>query len=554
MATQLQSPITGAIEQASQRLFQTLLAGKDRELQMRRIKNEEEGLSLERDRTEAQNRANALNTAVTISHILPPGASPADYPAVIPIFREAFPDMPVDEFASFAQIPWNRKTLQDALDQGAQDILSKLPENDPLRERIFHNMTIGKAVTGAQLGAEEKSDLLRGDQAEVLSQGLAAVRKNPEFVKNAIRVGMGLSEEFEIPSFPGVKFPNSTAASIYAQLAMHQDEMGLQREKLSAESTKDLSDEIMKLGEKVDAPLGRAAAADILSSYDESARGNFKEGESPLDKLYARSNPGMQRVIKAFIGAVDVGEDAWINSQPEGVQNYFRLGRSLSKFMDKSEVPEAMKTIIKDGNVPGLGIGGPFWNRGVRFKFETPAPVEGSQLNEQQLQLLGQDLLAGIPEATIIAGAKEHGITLDAQTIARARAAVQATTRSADPTIQEAPAPGASGSAPANAAGAQGAPQLNMEDPVVKQLTSRIEATQPQIQELETRIAEAQRILSKPPAEMRKLLGGRQTGQPYPEATLRRQLANDQRRLQLLKDSVTTMEKVRAKPRGDTVR
>lgn len=550
MATQLQNPLTGAIEQASQRLFQALLARKDRELEQKRIDLQERGLDIQQDQVEAQNRARALNTAVTISSILPPGASPAEYPAVIPIFREAFPDMPVEDFAAFAQIPWHRKTLQDALDQGAQDILSKLPEGDPMRERILNNVMIGKAVTQQQLGAEQESDLLRGDQARVLREGLANIRRDPKFTRNAILVGMGLQQEFEIPGISGIKFDTSTAANIWSQLAMHQDEMGFQREKLSAEATKDLGDEVIKLSEKVEAPIGRAAATELLQAYDESARGDFKPGESPLDKLFNKSNPGMQRVIKAFLGSVDMSEDAWLNAQPEGVQNYFRTQRALADVMDKKEVPDAMESLVKQGVVKGLGIGGPFWNRGVRFQFETPPTVEGSALSEGQMQELGQLLQQGVPPATIIEGAKQRGVSITPETIERARAAMQSTTRPRDATIPEAPAPGSNPNAPAGAPSSASAPQLDMADPVVKNLTARIQTSQAEIQQLQQRIAEAQRILSKPVNEMRKILGGRETGQPYPEATLRRQLVNDQRRLKTLTDSVKTMEIVRSRPRG----
>jgi hypothetical protein len=554
MATQLTSPIDAAIQNASNRLFQFLMARKDREIENRRMDIAARGVAVDEERVDIQRRADALETAIKVSSILPPGKSPAEYPAVIPIFREAFPDLSPEDFQAFAQIPWDRRTLQDALDEGAMELFDKLEEDDPRRERMVNLRAIGRAVTGTELSSEVSQAQLRGDQSILLREGLATIRNDPELARNAVLVGMGLEQEFEIPGIPGIRFPTSTAANIFAQLQMKRDEFGFLREQqdkeLTAKSNQDLAAEIMKLGEQVEAPLGRAAAAQILQAYETSAEGNFEPGQSPLELLYDQSNPGQQRVIQAFIGSIDTAEDAWINSQPASVQNYFKLGRGLSEFVEKGEVPVIMEGLVRQGLVPELGFGwaAPGWGRGITFNFEQqnqPAP-EGSTLNEQQMQLLGADAAAGVPEEELIAGAKQHGITLTPEIIRRARGMVQNSSRPQDPSILEAPAPSGVRSAPA--APPRGAPQaqLNMEDPVVRNLSIRATQMKAEVASIEERIQKAEEVLSKPGVrqsdELRKMFPGHNN----PEGALRRQLVADRRRRDTVLRTVGALEKAAA--------
>lgn len=410
MATVLPSPIGQAAQSAADNIIRILLARKNEEIAKRQVAVQEESvrlrgeeLALSQGEAEARRRAEAFDRAVTMSQILRPGQAPADYPALVPIFRDAFPDIDDEDFIAFSQIPWQSETLQTVLEEEGRKILSELPEGDPLRERAMHNLLLGRPITDEELRSEETVARLRGDQADLIIRGMEAITSDPEVIENAVRVSLGLGQKINVPGLG--EFDSSTSASIFAQLLMHRDSMNLRQLELDEQSRVDIAGEIIELGRDIDVPIGRVGAQAILDSYVESVSEDFEPGQSPLDSLYESSDEATRKVIQAFVGGLNVAEDAWIESQPESVQTFLRLGGALTNAgVPAEERIRVMQDLTKQGMLEGFGVAGNL-RLPLNPKFQFQNELDVSNLNPVSESLLtdlvGPMLREGISSSEI---------------------------------------------------------------------------------------------------------------------------------------------------------
>jgi hypothetical protein len=385
---QLQSPIGASVGRLSQNIIQALIARKDLEIQNRRLEMEQQRIGLEGQRlnldtkrVEAEIRGSNLERLLKMTAGLPEGATISDHPALVGIAREAFDDLSPEDFEAATTIPLSRPTVRGAIDEKLLKTLNELDPDSELYERLVNASLLGTPETAAEIGARGQVTRAGGRRAELQLEGMASFLEDPDMLQNAARVWIGM--EPTISGIPGVpaEINTATVANIWLRLK----EIDAAEGAATSTARQGVIDDLLQLGRDIDVPIGTASATEILTAYQATADGDFASfDESPIGQLFNRSDEPRQRVIRAFLGGVDMAEDAWVRQQPQSVQELYHWTGWLNEVFPEGEVKDQALNAVKQGLVQGVTRGG--WTR-QQFRFEVPPPA--SSFNDDQLLRIG---------------------------------------------------------------------------------------------------------------------------------------------------------------------
>jgi len=359
------------------------IAARQEEISRKNVELAERGIGL-------QEQAQAFGQLVQIAPLTPPGSTIGELPFLQPIIDIAFADLDDSTKASLNALSFNPQTLKMLEDDRKKFFIEKLDPSKPeeaerLKAIIGVPTDIAIEAGEARAGADIQKSGVEGKIAGATVAAFDTINLNRDIQRDIVLNILGAPDT--TVRIPGVdeEFESPIAAQIWADLAKHRDNVGLQMVSLSRQEAKDFAGELMGQLASGRSPitLGRTTAEEIVNAYSQSVGPDAvvdSDGNKAIERLFNESPLDIQKAIRVFTGSVRLGDNAYIEYL-RGVEG----GESQIILMSMGEA------IAEDLNVPtdrvldvlgqfldspqGQGLGIKFDDKGLftirkRFRYE----------------------------------------------------------------------------------------------------------------------------------------------------------------------------------------
>ena len=334
---------------------------------------------LEERAVDIQEQGLAFNRLLQLGPLITPGTSLRQNPFLAEVARTAFQDLDDSTFEAVLDMQLNPETIQTLITEQQKFFFQKLdPENEE-DARILEDI----GISGLNLGARSRGELdVRNRITGLTGDALLNFQSNPTIQGDIARQVLGLQPTVSIPGLVDeagepLVIDSAVAAQLYVALSINRQDNFTARLRLDEAARLDIAKELMTAAEAAGIGLGRPKAAQIVQAYAASVE--TPEGEiAPIDTLFDRSDPDVQRAIRLFVGAIDLGDtafDRFLNQSDAGrtIGLLGDLGEFISERMNIPSVD--MMAAFQDfldsglGEEIGVSVSGGFVRR-RRFNFE----------------------------------------------------------------------------------------------------------------------------------------------------------------------------------------